>query len=126
MSRYTVEEFVAATAEKDSGHGLFELESPRMLEINLDGKIWTRMGSMVAYTGEISFEREGVLEHGVSKMLKRAVSGEGAKLTKATGKGSLYLADEGKKISILNLRGETIFVNGWYMFSCVVTKIAKK
>ena len=112
MSRYTVEEFVAATAEKDSGHGLFELESPRMLEINLDGKIWTRMGSMVAYTGEISFEREGVLEHGVSKMLKRAVSGEGAKLTKATGKGSLYLADEGKKISILNLRGETIFVNG--------------
>ena len=112
MSRYTVDEFVAATSERDSGQGLFELESPRMLEINLDGRIWTRMGSMVAYTGDIKFEREGVLEHGVGKMLKRAVSGEGAKLTKATGSGSLYLADEGKKISILNLRGETIFVNG--------------
>lgn len=112
MYRYTVDEFVAATSERDSGQGLFELESPRMLEINLDGRIWTRMGSMVAYTGDIKFEREGVLEHGVGKMLKRAVSGEGAKLTKATGSGSLYLADEGKKISILNLRGETIFVNG--------------
>ena len=112
MSRYTVDEFVAATSERDSGQGLFELESPRMLEINLEGRIWTRMGSMVAYTGDIRFEREGVLEHGVGKMLKRAVSGEGAKLTKATGSGSLYLADEGKKISILNLRGETIFVNG--------------
>ena len=112
MYRYTVDEFVAATSERDAGQGLFELESARMLEINLEGRIWTRMGSMVAYTGEIKFEREGVLEHGVSKMLKRAVSGEGAKLTKATGKGSLYLADEGKKISILNLRGETLFVNG--------------
>ncbi len=112
MSRYTVDEFVAATSERDSGQGLFELESPRMLEINLEGRIWTRMGSMVAYTGDIRFEREGVLEHGVGKMLKRAVSGEGAKLTKATGSGSLYLADEGKKISILNMRGETIFVNG--------------
>jgi len=112
MYRYTVDEFVAATSERDSGQGLFELESSRMLEINLEGRIWTRMGSMVAYTGDIKFEREGVLEHGVGKMLKRAVSGEGARLTKATGNGSLYLADEGKKISILNLRGETLFVNG--------------
>ena len=112
MSRYTVEEFVAATAQKDSGQGLFELESARMLEVNLDGMVWTRMGSMVAYKGDIKFEREGVLEHGVGKLLKRAVSGEGAKLTKATGKGQLYLADSGKKVSILNLKGETLFVNG--------------
>ncbi len=112
MSRYTVEEFVAATAEKNSGQGLFELESARMLEVNLDGMVWTRMGSMVAYKGDIKFEREGVLEHGVGKLLKRAVSGEGAKLTKASGKGQLYLADSGKKVSILNLKGETLFVNG--------------
>jgi len=112
MYRHTVDEFVAATSERDSGQGLFELESPRMLEVNLDGRVWTRKGAMVAYTGNIRFEREGMLEHGMSRLLKRAVSGEGAKLTKATGSGSLYLADEGKKISILNLRGETIFVNG--------------
>jgi len=67
---------------------------------------------MVAYKGQITFVREGVLEHGLGKLLKRAVSGEGTRLTKAEGKGILYLADDGKKVSVISLRGETIFVNG--------------
>jgi uncharacterized protein (AIM24 family) len=45
-------------------------------------------------------------------MLKRAVSGEGTRLTKAEGQGQLYLADAGKKVTILKLEGESIFVNG--------------
>ena len=63
--------------------------------------------------------REGIkgLEHGIGKFLKRSVSGEGTKLTKAfkynhEGQGVLYLADAGKKISILDLGGDTLFVNG--------------
>jgi uncharacterized protein (AIM24 family) len=40
------------------------------------------------------------------------MTGEGAKLTKASGAGRLYLADDGKKVQILNLQGESIFVNG--------------
>ncbi|MCH7825326.1 MAG: AIM24 family protein, partial [Acidobacteria bacterium] len=74
--------------------------------------VWTKMGAMVAYKGEIKFTREGILEHGVGKFLKRSVSGEGTKLTKAEGHGVLYLADGGKKISILDLSGDTLFVNG--------------
>ncbi len=31
--------------------------------------------------------REGILEHGIGKFLKKAVSGEGARLTKAEGRG---------------------------------------
>lgn len=112
MARYTIEEFVQATGQKDLGEGIFELESDRLLEINLDGQVWTKLGSMVAYVGQIKFTREGILEHGVGKLLKRAVSGEGTRLTSAEGKGRLYLADEGKKISIINLQGETIYVNG--------------
>ncbi|MCY7612461.1 AIM24 family protein, partial [Bacillus safensis] len=58
-------------------------------------------------------EREGVFEHGVSKMFKKMLSGEGTSLMKATGDGKLYVADQGKKISILRLaQGESIFVNG--------------
>ena len=83
-----------------------------MLEINLNGNIWTKMGSMVAYTGDVKFTREGILEHGMGKLLKRAVSGEGTRLTKAAGAGRIYLADEGKKVSIIHLQDETIFVNG--------------
>ena len=112
MARYTVEEFIQATGQKDRGEGVFELESDRLLEINLDGQMWTKMGSMVAYVGQVRFTREGVLEHGVGKFLKRAVTGEGTRLTKAEGRGRVYLADEGKKVSILNLQGETLYVNG--------------
>lgn len=112
MTRYTLDEFVEQTRQRDRGEGLFELESSRMLKINLNGGIWTKMGSMVAYTGDVKFTREGMLEHGVGKLLKRAVSGEGTKLTKAAGVGRIYLADEGKKVSIIHLQDETIFVNG--------------
>ena len=55
MSQYSLNDFVANTSEKDHGEGLFELESDRMLEINLDGMVWTKMGSMVAYNGSIKF-----------------------------------------------------------------------
>lgn len=112
VSRYSLAEFVNKTSQKEKGEGLFELESNNLLEINLDGVVWTKMGSMVAYKGEIKFTREGVFEHGIGKMLKKAVSGEGAQLTKAEGKGALYLADAGKKISVIRLERESIFVNG--------------
>ncbi|MDF1532606.1 MAG: AIM24 family protein [ANME-2 cluster archaeon] len=112
MARYSIDEFIDSTGQRDLGEGTFELERDRMLEINLDGKVWSKRGSMVAYLGDIKFTREGVLEHGIGKMLKKAVTGEGVRLTKAEGSGKLYLADSGKKISIINLNNQSIFVNG--------------
>ncbi len=112
MSKYSIAEFVSSTAQKDRGEGLFELESERMLEINMNGSVWTKMGSMVAYSGEIRFTRERMLEHGLGRFLKKSFTGEGVRLTKAEGRGPLYLADKGKKVSILNLQGESLFVNG--------------
>lgn len=112
MSRYSVEEFVEQTKQQDKGEGLFELETTRLLEINLDGQIWAKAGAMVSYRGAIKFVREGILEHGIGKMFKKALTGEGTSLMKATGTGKLYVADQGKKISIINLQNEAIFVNG--------------
>lgn len=112
MSRYSIEEFVKNTKQQDKGEGLFEIETPRMLEINLNGQVWSKAGAMVSYRGNIKFEREGILEHGLGKMFKKAITGEGTSLMKAAGSGKLYLADQGKKISILNLQDEAIFVNG--------------
>ena len=110
--RYSISDFVSATEQKDLGQGLFELETPRLLEVNLDGKVNTKLGSMVAYRGNVKFTREGVLDQGVGNLLKKFVSGEGMRLTYAEGKGSVYLADAGKKISILQLDNEGIVVNG--------------
>jgi uncharacterized protein (AIM24 family) len=112
VARYTLEEFIQNTQQQDLGQGLFELESDRMLEVNLAGDIWIKMGAMIAYHGQIKFVREGLLDKGLGKLIKRSVTGEGARLTKATGSGKMYLADSGKSIQILNLQGESLYVNG--------------
>ncbi|MBK8206780.1 MAG: AIM24 family protein [Planctomycetes bacterium] len=111
-NRYSVKEFVAKTTQTNKNEGLFEMEGDRMLEVHLNGSVWTKMGSMVAYMGNVGFKREGVLEHGLGKLLKKALTGEGMQLTKAEGQGLVYLADQGKKVSILHLQNESIYVNG--------------
>lgn len=112
MTRYTLEEFIRNTRQDEAAADFFQLESDRMLEVNLNGEVWSKAGSMVAYVGNIRFEREGLLERGLGNLLKKAVSGEGAQLMKASGQGRLYLADSGKTIRILQLQNEAIFVNG--------------
>ncbi|MBD3267841.1 AIM24 family protein [bacterium] len=112
MTKYSIQEFLDQTKQKERGEGKFELESQRMLEINLDGMVWTKMGSMISYRGNVKFTREGIMEHGLGKLFKRAFTGEGIQLTKAEGQGQLYLADAGKKVTILNLQNEAIYVNG--------------
>ena len=52
------------------------------------------------------------MDRGVGNLLKKAVSGEGACLTKAEGRGQVYLADAGKKVTIIRLQGESISING--------------
>ncbi|MBA9027731.1 MULTISPECIES: AIM24 family protein [Bacillaceae] len=112
MEKFRINQFIDETKQEDKGQGLFELETPRILEINLESQIWAKMGSMISYRGNIKFEREGILEHGIGKLFKKAFTGEGAPLMKATGQGKLYVADQGKKISILNLYNESVTVNG--------------
>jgi uncharacterized protein (AIM24 family) len=112
MGRYSIEEFLKQTEQKDKGEGFFELETPHMLEVNLDGLVWAKAGSMVAYNGEIKFVREGILEHGLGTAFKKALTGEGTSLMKANGRGKLYLADDGKKITILELQNDMIYING--------------
>ncbi|WP_018924032.1 AIM24 family protein [Salsuginibacillus kocurii] len=112
MSDYSINEFIQKTRQKEVLKDDFDLETDRILEINLKGEIWAKLNSMISYTGEIKFEREGVLEHGVGRMMKKSFTGEGGELMKATGRGSLFLADNGKKITILDLNNETITVNG--------------
>lgn len=113
MPSLSIAEFVSQTAQQDRGHGLFELESDRVLEVNLNNAmVWTKMGSMVAYLGDVKFEREGMFQQGLANFAKKFVSGEGAKLSKATGTGKVYLADGGKKITLLQLNGDALVVNG--------------
>jgi uncharacterized protein (AIM24 family) len=112
MSRHTLDSFKRETVPAERAEGVFELEGDRFLEVHLDGAVWTKKGSMVAYTGDISFTREGILEHGFGRAFKKMFTAEGMHLTKAAGRGVLYLADKGKKVTILELRGESLCFNG--------------
>ncbi len=112
MGNFTIQEFLAATAQRDEARGRFELENPHMLEINLNGQIRAKVGAMIGYVGNVKFTREGMLEHGLGTLLKKAVSGEGMTLMKVEGQGRVYMADKGKKIRILQLQEDTIFING--------------
>jgi uncharacterized protein (AIM24 family) len=107
MSVRTLQEFLASTHEKDAGADAFELESPHLLEVRLNGLVWAKAGAMVARKGAVKFTRQGL-----GNLLKKAVSGEGMQLMKVEGQGRVYLADAGKKITLLRLAGESIFVNG--------------
>jgi len=112
MAIRNLSEFLEESKQKDRGPEVFELESPHLLEVKLSGRVWAKSGSMVAYRGGVKFTRQGLMEQGLGNLLKKAVSGEGTQMMKMDGNGRVYIADAGKKITLLRLGGEAIFVNG--------------
>ena len=105
-----LDDFVSSHAPDDTGE-TFELESSKLLDVSLEGSIMAKAGSMVAYTGDVSFERKTA--GGLSGMLKKRMTGEGAVMMRASGSGHVYLADQGKEVQILELDAdEELSVNG--------------
>ncbi len=89
----------------------FALQNSKLLKVRLsEGTIQAKLGSMVAYQGEVSFEHAG--SGGMSRMLKKAVSGEGTSLMKMSGSGEVFLADTAQDIHLLKLENDAITCNG--------------
>lgn len=95
----------------------FHKVTERMLEAQLNGRIWMKTGAMVAYQGAIKFRREGITEHGVGKLLKRGVTGESTPLSAAEGSGTLFLADNGKKIELVELKGVPLYIQSQHILA---------
>ncbi len=89
----------------------FTLQNSKLLKVSLGGKtIQAKIGSMVAYQGDATFEHAG--SGGMGRMLKKAMTGEGQELMKVTGSGEVFLADQAQDIHLVYLEGEKITVNG--------------
>jgi uncharacterized protein (AIM24 family) len=89
----------------------FSLQNSKLLKVRLDQvTIQAKLGSMVAYQGDVKFEHAG--SGGLGRMLKKAVTGEGQSLMKMTGAGEVFLADTAQDIHLVYLEGEKITVNG--------------
>lgn len=97
----------AETQSQDS----FALQNSKLLKVRLEAvTIQAKLGSMVAYQGDVTFEHAG--SGGLGRMLKKAVTGEGASLMKVTGHGEVFLADQAQEIHLIKLENDKITVNG--------------
>lgn len=95
------------TASQDA----FALQNSKLLKVRLDQiTIQAKLGSMVAYQGDVRFEHAG--SGGVSKFIKKAVTGEGTQLMKIQGTGEVFLADQAQDIHLIYLENDQITCNG--------------
>jgi uncharacterized protein (AIM24 family) len=102
----TLEEF-----QETQSHEAFALQNAKLLKVRLDQvTIQAKLGSMVAYQGEVSFEHAG--SGGMKRLMKKAATGEGASLMKMSGTGEVFLADTAQEIHLLRLEDDAITVNG--------------
>ncbi len=89
----------------------FNLQNSKLLKVELNQvTIQAKLGSMVAYQGDVTFEHAG--SGGLGRMLKKAVSGEGTTLMKMAGSGEVFLADQAQDIHLIYLENDFITVNG--------------
>jgi uncharacterized protein (AIM24 family) len=89
----------------------FALQNSKLLKVSLDQiTIQSKLGSMVAYQGDVSFEHAG--SGGMSRFIKKAVTGEGTQLMKISGTGEVFLADQAQEIHLLKLENDAVTCNG--------------
>ena len=89
----------------------FSLQNSKLLKVELNQvTIQAKLGSMVAYQGDVRFEHAG--SGGMGRMLKKAVSGEGTRLMKVSGTGEVFLADQAQDVHLIYLENDSITVNG--------------
>lgn len=107
-----LEDFVERNAPGESGDR-FELESGKLLDVDVDGTVVAKAGSMVAFEGDLTFTGKSSAEGGLTGFLKEKATSEGTPVMEVSGKGSVYVADQGKEIQLLSLDAdESISVNG--------------
>ena len=105
MSGTNLEQFREVTPA-----GRFTLQNSAMLKVRLDNdQVEAKLGSMVAYQGDVRFDYKS---GGLGRFFKKAVTGEGVKLMVASGTGDLFLAQDKRKVMILDLDNERMTVNG--------------
>lgn len=82
----------------------------KSIKYAVDGEMFARQGAMIAFRGNLQFERKG---QGVGGMLKRAVTGEGLPLMTVRGRGEAWFAHEAQNCFVVDIDpGDVFTVNG--------------
>jgi uncharacterized protein (AIM24 family) len=89
----------------------FALQNSKLLKVSLrDVTIQAKLGSMVAYQGDVKFEHAG--SGGMARLVKKMTTGEDVKFMKCSGSGELFLAEQAQEIHVLTLESDQITCNG--------------
>jgi uncharacterized protein (AIM24 family) len=88
----------------------FTLQNRWLLKVELsEATVMARGGGMVAYQGDVRFEHKG---GGLSRLLKKAATGESLRLMQASGSGELFLAHQAMMVHVMRLSDDSMTVNG--------------
>ena len=86
------------------------VQNAKSIKYAVNGEMLARQGAMIAFRGNLQFERKG---QGVGGMLKRAVTGEGLALMAVRGQGEAWFAHEAQNCFIIDIEpGDVFTVNG--------------
>ncbi|QPI47802.1 AIM24 family protein [Massilia antarctica] len=83
----------------------------KMIEVKLNNEeVFAKKGAMISYQGEVAFSRSFLAGQGVQTLAMRAATNEGYSLMLAKGSGSVYYAYDGLFVTIIPVRGDTLYV----------------
>src|SRR3954471_24291544 len=86
------------------------LENAKSIRYAVNGEMLARQGAMIAYRGNLQFERKG---QGVGGVSKRAAPGECVPLLTVRGQGEAWFAHEAQNWFIIDIGpGDVFTVNG--------------
>jgi uncharacterized protein (AIM24 family) len=86
------------------------LQNSKSIRYVVNGECFARQGSMVAFRGDLQFEKHG---QGVGNFIKRGVTGEGLALMSVKGRGEVWFAHEAGNCFVLEFApGDSLTVNG--------------
>ncbi|MFD8737210.1 AIM24 family protein [Streptomyces sp. NPDC059618] len=94
----------------------YSLQNAQMLRVVLEGHddILARKGTMVAYQGLVEFDAE---YQNSSQHRSRAYTGEGLDLMRCHGQGTVYLANLGQHVHILDVEQDGLTVDSSYVLA---------
>uniref|UniRef100_A0AAU2VM29 AIM24 family protein n=1 Tax=Streptomyces sp. NBC_00008 TaxID=2903610 RepID=A0AAU2VM29_9ACTN len=96
-------------AEQATAPGM-TLQNAKSIKYAVSGEMHARQGAMIAFRGDLQFERKG---QGLGGMLKRAVTGEGLPLMVVRGQGEAWFAHEAANCFIVEMeQGDVLTING--------------
>ena len=91
----------------------FQSTNEKVVSVKLrSDHVYARLGSMIAFTGDIAFARSFLGNGGVQALAMRAVTNEGIPLMTAKGTGEVFYAHAGQHVMIISPGTQTLCVEG--------------